>query len=134
MVMHSRRLVGRCPACRAAMQTRRLECPECGTAVEGRFAASRYALLDGDEEAFLDLFLRVRGNLREVERVLGLSYPTVRARLDGVLTRLGLASEDAPPDPDEIRTQRLAVLAALERGEISVAAAAERIAHPEHEG
>ena len=131
--MDSRRVVSRCPACQAGMETRRLECAACGTAVEGRFAASRYALLAADEEAFLDLFLRARGNLREVERVLGLSYPTVRARLDGVLTHLGLASEDAAPDPNEIRAQRLAVLAALERGEISVAAAAERIAHPERE-
>ena len=128
-----RRVIGCCPACDAPMHTHRLECPECGTAVEGRFAPSRYALLDADEEAFLDLFLRVRGNLREVERVLGLSYPTVRARLDGVLTRLGLAADDVAPDPEDIRAQRLAVLGALERGEISVAAAAERIAHPERD-
>lgn len=131
--MEARRAVGRCPACQAALETRRLACPECGTSVEGRFAPSRYALLAPDEEAFLDLFLRVRGNLREVERVLGLSYPTVRARLDGVLNRLGLAADESAPDPEEIRAQRLAVLGALERGEISVAAAADRIAHPQRD-
>lgn len=116
------------------METRRLACPECGTAVEGRFSPSRYALLDAQEEAFLDLFLRVRGNLREVERVLGLSYPTVRARLDALLGHLGLAAEDAAEEAAEVRAQRLAVLNALERGEISVAAAAERIAQAGREG
>ena len=117
--------VGRCPACGEALAVRRLECPDCGTGVEGQFAPSPYAALSADQEAFLELFLRARGNLREVERVLGLSYPTVRARLDGVLEVLGFgtpgpAGAGTPPGAGD-------VLGALERGEITASEAAHRL-------
>jgi hypothetical protein len=59
----------------------RLQCTSCGTAVEGHFELSKFNRLDPEQLAFLELFLRARGNIKEVERELGLSYPTVRARL-----------------------------------------------------
>ncbi len=119
-------LVGRCPACGGALAVRRLQCPQCETAVEGRFAPSPYDALTPDQAAFLEVFLRSRGNLREVERTLALSYPAVRARLDALLEALGLgaAGEDASaPGAGE----RRAVLAALERGEIGAVEAAARL-------
>jgi hypothetical protein len=118
--------VGRCPACGAALAVRRLECADCGTAVEGHFTASPYAALSPDQEAFLELFLRARGNLREAERVLGLSYPTVRARLDGVLEALGFGTPGtAGPPAAPLDAEQ--VLGALERGEITAAEAAHRL-------
>lgn len=112
--------VGRCPACGGVLEVRRLQCPRCETAVEGRFSPSPYAALDPDQAEFLELFLRARGNLREVERVLGLSYPTVRARLDVLLQALGFAGDD-PEGPRSGERRR--VLAALQRGEITAAEA-----------
>jgi len=131
------RTVGRCPACGDVLEVRRLQCPTCATAVEGRFLPSPYAALAPEQSAFLEVFLRARGNLREVERVLGLSYPTVRSRLDSVLEVLGFAGGDAPvppPEPDadtgpvgaESPARRVA-LEALRRGEITAAEAVERI-------
>ena len=122
------------------LEVRRLQCPACQTAVEGRFPPSPYAALVPEQAAFLEVFLRARGNLREVERVLGLSYPTVRGRLDAVLATLGFeggepAPEEtareaaaAPGPPAALESQgRRAALDALGRGEISAAEAVERI-------
>ncbi len=120
------RPVARCPSCGGPLEVRRLQCPQCATSVEGQFPPSRYAALDPAEQTFLELFLRARGNLREVERVLGLSYPTVRARLDAVLDRLGLG-EDAGEAAAATLRRRLEVLAALERGEITATEAADRL-------
>lgn len=128
----ARRVVGRCPACDTVLEVRRLECPTCHTAVEGRFPPSPYAALAPEQVAFLEVFLRARGNLREVERLLGLSYPTVRSRLDALLATLGFAAAEPAPEPPEAdptggTAARRAALEALGRGEISAAEAVARI-------
>jgi hypothetical protein len=125
--------VGRCPVCGEVMRVERLRCPVCATAVEGRFAASPYAALSAEEAAFLEAFLRARGNLREVERVLGLSYHTVRSRLDGVLATLGFMEPTAPGARaaagagTDAAAARRAALEALRRGEIDVSEALARL-------
>lgn len=111
----------RCPACEGPLAVRVLFCPACGTEVSGRFALSEFALLPKEHLEFLRLFVRARGNLKEVERALGVSYPTVRARLEALLRALGY--EEA----EEARTGRLEVLEALRRGEITVEEAVARL-------
>src|ERR671931_2218208 len=117
-----------CPACSAEMVVTRLQCPACSTEVAGAFAAGRLINLPEPHASLLELFLRVRGNVKDMERELGLSYPTVRARLEEALAAAGL---DRAPQPvvDEARlaAQRAAVLDALERGEITAAEAATRL-------
>lgn len=70
----------------------------------------------------LRVFLSSRGNMKEVERHLGVSYPTARSRFDALLGRLGLSANEPEPAND-----RVAVLEALARGEIDVDAASERM-------
>lgn len=87
--------------------------------IRGRFEIPRYARLDDEQSRFLETFLRCRGMLNSVERELGLSYPTVRARLDGLLAAL-----DLQPIKDEGRREKAsdkkkAILEMLERGEIT---------------
>ncbi|WP_243027478.1 DUF2089 domain-containing protein [Thermus albus] len=110
----------RCPACEAPLAARVLYCPSCGTEVHGRFQPNEFALLPKEHLDFLRLFVKTRGNLKEVERILGVSYPTVRARLDALLKVLGYEAEEAGED-------RLEVLEALRRGEISVEEAVVRL-------
>jgi len=107
-----------------------LSCPESGVTIRGRFAIPRYATLEPDQAAFLQTFLRCRGILSSVERELGISYPTVRARLDALLAALELApvkEQTSRPVDRKVNPKRQAVLDQLDRGEISAAEAKERI-------
>jgi len=117
------RVLGKCPACAEALEVRRLSCPHCGTVVEGRFELSRFDRLSAEQQEFLLLFLRSRGNIRDVERELHLSYPTVRSRLDAILKVLDLDG----PEPTPPRSRRVEVLEALARGDLSVDEAVERL-------
>ena len=81
-----RRTPTQCPVCDLPLSISELRCRGCGTTLRGEFTLSRcsFCNLPPDQLKFLELFLRCRGNLRELERTLGLSYPTVRARLDSL--------------------------------------------------
>ncbi|WP_117237472.1 DUF2089 domain-containing protein [Thermus sediminis] len=109
----------RCPACEGPLSVKTLYCEACGTEVSGRFLPNEFALLPKEHLDFLRLFVKTRGNLKEVERILGVSYPTVRARLDALLKALGYEAEEGE--------DRLQVLEALRRGEISVEEAVARL-------
>ncbi len=105
-----------------------LACDDSGVTIRGRFEVPRYSKLDADQQAFLETFLRCRGMLSSVEREMGISYPTVRARLDGLLETLGLtpAKEDVSKR-ERVDEQRHKVLEELERGDISVEDAKKRL-------
>ena len=83
---------------------------------------SRFDRLTPEQQHFVEVFLLARGNIKEVERVLGISYPTVRNRLDAVLEAMGHKVER---DGNEaaVSSRRADVLARLDRGEISAAEA-----------
>lgn len=113
-------LLGRCPVCQAELHVVRLECSRCQTTIEGHFSLSRFQRLSPAHLAFLDTFIKNRGVIRDVERELGLSYPTVRGRLDDLIRALGYevheeVSSGATPDEAERRRQ---VLERLGQGEI----------------
>lgn len=120
-MLMNRRTVGRCPACDETLAVRRLECTNCGTAVEGDFAQSRFDRLSREQQRFVEVFLLARGNIKEVERVLGISYPTVRNRLDAVLEAMGHAvqREGTERSAEAETARRTDILARLDRGEIS---------------
>ncbi len=104
----------KCPACSGKLVVTELCCSDCKTTIKGSFDLPRFAALEAEEENFLRVFLAARGNIKEVERQLNISYPTVKARLEALLNRLGLGSLQA-----EVKKRRLEVVERLERGEIS---------------
>lgn len=107
-----------CPVCGNELAVVRLECGNCGTAVVGRYRASRFARLTPEQLAFLEAFLRSRGNIRKVERELGISYPTVRSRLNALLVALGIWG--APEEDDEaLQRRRKEILDQLESGRLT---------------
>ena len=81
--------IATCPICSGELAVTRLHCRACGTTLEGDFNVGRFARLSREQFALLESFLRSRGNLKEMERELGISYPTVRARVDALLRALG---------------------------------------------
>ena len=85
-----------CPVCGDPLVTTRVGCASCGTELVGQFAPCPYCRLDGADQELLRVFLTSRGNLKELQGHLGVSYPTARARFNDVLERLGwLAEADA---------------------------------------
>jgi hypothetical protein len=92
----ARDVISTCPVCQHELTITRLQCRSCGTALEGEFGVGRFGRLEREQLAFLESFLRSRGNLKEMERELGISYPTVRGRLEALLRSLDLADGSAP--------------------------------------
>ena len=92
-----REVISVCPVCESQLRVTRLHCNTCGTTIEGEFNVGRFADLGRDQMLLLEAFLRSRGNLRELERELGVSYPTIRARIDELLRAVGLADSASAP-------------------------------------
>jgi hypothetical protein len=115
------RLVTTCPSCDNALEIRRLDCPSCGVAVEGHFDGGPLMRLSRDQLSFVEVFLRCRGKIKDVEAELGLSYPTVVARLNETLVAMGFEAGDDPREAE----RRQKVLDDLAKGALSAAQAAE---------
>ena len=113
-----KKVVSACPVCSGELSIGRLSCAACKTAIETVVPIPAYFRLPEDLQEFVMVFLRCRGNIRDVEKVLGISYPTVCKRLDLVNALLGNSSAAPPVDAGE-------VLGQLERGEISAKEAAQ---------
>jgi|TARA_Y100000310_G_scaffold324100_1_gene385541 hypothetical protein len=82
-----------CPACNGALYPRVLECRECGIKIEAQFEGSEFNNLSPDEFHFLRIFISCEGRIRDMESALGVSYPTVKARLASLKQRLGLSGD-----------------------------------------
>jgi len=122
-------VIATCPVCGSELAVTRLQCRGCGTALEGEFNVGRFGRLAKEQLALLESFLRSRGNLRDMERELGISYPTVRSRVDALVRALGLAETEAVPDEPAAEAAPLAerqraVLERLARHEIGAEDAA----------
>ena len=136
----ARDVISTCPVCEGELLISRLHCRSCGTSLEGEFGVGRFGRLSREQLALLESFLRSRGNLKEMERELGISYPTVRGRVDALVRALGLAEGDAPepmaevedqagtaepaPDDEQRGEQRREILERLARREIGAEDAA----------
>lgn len=113
-----------CPACQQALQPKLLICPACDIKVEGPFQLNEFATLGPEDLHFLRIFVRSEGRIREMESALGLSYPTIRARLSALKRKLSGEAPDAGGSQDEAKRPRTeeeavaALLAKLDAGQI----------------
>ena len=114
----------RCPVCGGTYEITALTCKKCESALGGHFTGCDFCSLGNEDAAFVLTFLKCRGSIKDVEKELGISYPTVRGRLDAVLDRLGLKSTTSMLD---IKAERRNILARLENGEITAEQAAEQL-------
>lgn len=112
-----------CPVCHDDLLVTRLVCRNCGTALEGRFALERLFQLPPEQLHFVEVFLRCEGKINRVQEELGLSYPTVRSRLDEVIHALGYEIGEERQEEE----WRQEVLAQLGRGEITSEEAFQRL-------
>jgi hypothetical protein len=133
-------VISTCPVCAEELAVTRLRCRACGTTLEGDFSVGRFGRLSREQVTLLESFLRSRGNLREMERELGISYPTVRSRVEALVRALGFgprADADAAADADDTEDgaidvspgtrTRAEILEAVARHEMTADAAATAI-------
>jgi hypothetical protein len=113
--MDTKRFIARCPVCEGELVISRMSCGSCGTSIDAQLSAPPFFRLPGELQEFVMVFLRNRGNIREVEKELGISYPTVCKKIDKVNELLG----NIPSKSDRMET-----LERLERGEITAQEAA----------
>ncbi len=104
---------GKCPVCGEKLSITKLSCPRCSTAIEGDFQPCEFC----------------RGNIKDVEKELGISYPTVRGKLDSVIRGLGyeVSSKELVKESEDKTAARNEILDQLSKGEISPKEATERI-------
>src|SRR5262245_17294954 len=93
-------VISTCPVCSSELAVTRLHCRACGTTLEGEFSVGRFGRLTKEQLALLESFLRSRGNLRDMERELGISYPTVRSRVEALVRALGFGPRDGDEGDD----------------------------------
>lgn len=113
----------RCPVCQSELTITRLHCDACDTTLEGRFAGGPFAHLTAEQVDFVLTFIRCEGKLTRMEAEIGLSYPTLRNRLQDIIRALGYepGKDDFPPEISEDRRRQ--VLEDLDAGRLSAEAA-----------
>ncbi len=107
------RIISKCPVCSGKLRAVKLKCCKCGTVIENEFEISKFEYLGDEQLRFLETFIKCRGNIKDVEKELGISYPTVRAKLDDVISALGYAVVKKPV------IESTEIIDMLEKGEIS---------------
>tara|TARA_Y100000588_G_C14084482_1_gene851602 strand:+ start:282 stop:653 length:372 start_codon:yes stop_codon:yes gene_type:complete len=107
-------VIGTCPVCASKLKVARLHCHSCNTSIEGDFELDKFSYLSKEQKLFIEVFVKNRGNIKEIEKEMGISYPTVRRNLDQVIEALGYSTS---PKPDPV--DKKAILERLDKGEIT---------------
>lgn len=120
---------GQCPVCHHELTITKLNCEQCHTSIEGQFEPCEFCRLEKEHIEFMKTFIRCRGNIKDVEREMGISYPTVKSKLNQLIAALGFEDEGETLVAEEVKKEeRKRIVDALERGEISAKEASEQLA------
>jgi hypothetical protein len=116
-----RKILENCPTCESDLEITRLNCTSCETVVIGRYEPCPFCRLSPESTEFLETFVRCRGNVKQMEREMDISYWTVRRMLDNLIQELGYETE--PLEEIDTTAQQREILEQLDRGEITAAEA-----------
>ena len=120
--MQKNKAPGKCPVCNEEFSITKLTCTSCGSELTGYFDGGRFYSLSDDDQYFIEVFVKCRGSIKEVEKELGISYPTVRGKLDDVIKKLGYQVNESSDEREERVSE---ILEKVEKGELSPVKAAE---------
>ncbi|OJV63277.1 MAG: hypothetical protein BGO41_11355 [Clostridiales bacterium 38-18] len=109
-----RTVLGKCPVCSSKLKVVRLQCDQCKTGIDGNFTLDKFSYLSDEQKEFIEIFVKNRGNIKEIEKDLGISYPTVRRNLDQVIEALGYSVK-----PSEEEVNKKDILEKLSTGELT---------------
>ena len=130
-----------CPKCNSSLRITRYDCPVCETRIEGDFTGCTFCRLSDEDRMFALIFIQTEGNMKDVERVLNISYPTIKSRLARINSLLAPERKeisvtakielDSIPDPD---IDRSGILDKLASGEIDAKTASALLRGEDVEG
>lgn len=121
---------GKCPVCDAKLHITKLGCPKCATTIEGIYEPCEFCRMEKDELEFVKVFISCRGNIKDVEKVLGISYPTVRSKLDAIIESLGYVLPTPKLTKEEVQAKARAkteIIEQLSQGLLTPAEAKEAL-------
>ncbi len=122
---------GICPVCGEKLSITKLSCPQCSSAIEGDFQPCEFCRLKAEDLDFVKVFIKCRGNIKDVEKELGISYPTVRGKLDTVIKNLGFGfdvpDKETVRENEGIKAARSDILEQLSSGAITPKEATEKL-------
>lgn len=108
-----REVMGQCPICNGPVEITEISCNTCKSTIRGHFKPCKFCTLSQEHKAFAEIFIKNRGNIKEIEKELGVSYPTVKGKLDSLIAALGYKNQSTVPE------NRKEILERLYRGEIT---------------
>ncbi len=119
----------KCPVCGEKLSITKLGCHKCSTSIEGVFEPCEFCRLPEEELSFLKIFIKCRGSIKDVEKEMGISYPTVRGKLDTLIRSLGyeVATKETEKENEEKKAARNEILNKLSNGELTPKEATEKI-------
>jgi len=115
-------LVGQAP-----IEVERIRLVETGVAIEGPFTLPPLAQLAAEDQVFVAAFVRCHGSIKQMEKYFGVSYPTIKNRLNKIGSQLSFVEIEQGSDTDPRAETRSEVLDRLSRGELTMAQALERL-------
>lgn len=104
-------MINKCPNCGNDLVITSYKCNSCFTEIKGEFEMGKFQKLEKKDLEFIELFLQKRGSIKDVGEILGISYPTVRNRIDKIVEKLGGKIDK--------KESRIEILNMLDNGEIS---------------
>lgn len=111
----------KCPVCDELVVIEKVGCPSCNTHIEGHFHVSKFSYLSEQNQYFIEVFIKNRGNIKAIEKELDISYPTVKKMLDEVIVSLGYKVEETLDDvieEDPIELLKNGKITALEAAKL----------------
>lgn len=119
----------KCPVCGEKLSITKLGCRKCSTSIEGDFEPCEFCRLPEEDLSFLKIFIKCRGSIKDVEREMGISYPTVRGKLDTLIRSLGLEAsiKESEIENESRRLMKNEILDKLSKGELTPKEATEKI-------
>jgi len=122
-------VISECPICHNDLIVTQLKCTNCETEYKGKFTLSKFNYLDTEKLFFIEVFVKNRGNIKAIEKEMGLSYPTIKKMLDEVIEQLGYQTDPVEEKKEEYKgPSRTEILQKIDSGEISVEEAAKLLA------
>lgn len=114
----NKKVMGKCPVCNDDLVVSKLTCKSCNSTIEGNFSLCSFCKLSEEQKDFINLFVKSKGNIKEIEKEMGISYPTVRGKLENIIETLNMIDADDKVDKKK-KVNKREVLHSLSAGKIS---------------